>query len=62
MGRKKQNNVVLYMRVPSELKDELKQLVKTRINEKKAERPQSLPNRQKEKRLVYVPILKRLEF
>ena len=33
MGRKKQNNVVLYMRVPSELKDELKQLVKKRINE-----------------------------
>jgi hypothetical protein len=33
MGRKKQNNVVLYIRVPIQLKDELKELVKTRINE-----------------------------
>lgn len=34
MGRKKRNNVVLYMRVPIELKDELKKLVKNAITEK----------------------------
>jgi hypothetical protein len=34
MGRKKKNNVILYMRVPQELKEELTQLVKTRIQEK----------------------------
>ena len=33
MGRKKRDNAVLYMRVPVQLKDELKELVKKRINE-----------------------------
>jgi hypothetical protein len=35
MGRKKLNNVVLYMRVPKERLEELKQLVKDSLNKGK---------------------------
>ena len=33
MGRKKLNNVVLYMRVPEQHKEELKQMIKDRLTE-----------------------------